>query len=231
MIQSLTFNDQLQNLKKITNHEKLLVEILRTYQELSPVEDACLCRYSPIGFLGEGVISLERGNIKYIHDLRYDIRTLPTIEASIRERKARYYEGQELFEKTSSHYIIDSNVTSFLVTPIYNGTGILGFIYSMNVKKEGEIHQRLLDSLTNFGEQAGQILQSFSQEAKKDLLSNRELEVMKEISHGASTKEIAESLGISEFTVKQYVKLAIKKTGAANRVHAVSKLIRKGILT
>lgn len=232
MVQSLTFNDQLQELKKITNHEKLLVEILRIFQEMSPVEDVCLCRYSPIGFLGEGVISLEHGNIKYIHDLRYDIRTLPTIEASLMERKARYYEGQELFEKTSSQYVIDSNVNSFLVMPIFTGTAIHGFIFSMNVQKEGEIHQQLLDSLTQFGEQAGQILQSFSQGTKKqELLSNRELEVMKEVSHGASTKEIAESLGLSEFTVKQYVKLAIKKTGASNRVHAVSELIRSGILT
>ncbi|WP_422122432.1 response regulator transcription factor [Planococcus sp. X10-3] len=54
---------------------------------------------------------------------------------------------------------------------------------------------------------------------------------MKEISRGAASKEIADSLGISEFTVKQYVKLAIKKTRATNRVHAVSELIRRGIIT
>lgn len=231
LIQTVHLSEQLQNLKRITNHEKLLVEILKTYKESSPVEDAYLCRYSPIGFLGEGVISLEHEDIKYIHDLRYDIRTVPTIEAAIVERKARYYKGQDLFEKTSSQYIIDSSVTSFLVMPIFNGTAPLGFIYSLNVQKEPEIQQSLLDYLTYFGEQTGQILQSFSQQHKQHLLSNRELEVMKEISRGATTKEIAESLGISEFTVKQYVKLAIKKIGAENRVHAVSELLRRGILT
>lgn len=231
MVQSLPLIDQLRYLKDITSHEKLLVEILRTFQELSPVEDAYLCRYSPIGFLGEGIISLENGDIKYIHDLRYDIRTLPTIEASLMERKARFYEGQELFEKTSSQYIIDSNVTSFLVMPIFSGTAILGFIYSLNIRKEGEIHQALLDCLTKFGAETGQILLSFSEGVKQEFLSNREYQVMKEISHGASTKEIAESLSLSEFTVKQYVKLAIKKTGADNRVHAIAELIRSGVLT
>lgn len=154
-----------------------------------------------------------------------------SFEAAIMERKARYYEGQELFEKTSSQYIIDSSVNSFLVMPIFNGTVVMGFIYSMNIQKEGEILQPILDRLTEFVGQTGQILQSFSQQTKQGLLSNRELEVMKEISQGAATKEIADSLGISEFTVKQYVKLAIRKTGVANRVHAVSDLIRRGIIT
>ncbi|TWT25252.1 response regulator transcription factor [Planomicrobium sp. CPCC 101110] len=231
MVQPIAFYDQLQNLKKIENHEKLIVEILRTFTRLCLVEDAYLCRYSPIGFLGEGVISLKQEKISYIHDVRYDIRTLPTIEVAIMERQARYYESQELFEKTSSQYIIDSNVSSFLVMPIFNGTGVIGFIYSMNILEEREILQSTLDCLTEFGGQAGRILQSFSHHAKQDVLSNRELEVMKEISRGAATKEIADSLGISEFTVKQYVKLAIKKTGALNRVHAVSELIRRGIIT
>ncbi|WP_162287871.1 response regulator transcription factor [Indiicoccus explosivorum] len=201
------------------------------FTRLCPVGKAYLCRYSPIGFLGEGVISLKQEEINYIHDLRYDIRTLPTIEAAIKERRAKYYGSQELFEKTSSQYIIDSNVTSFLVMPIFEGITVMGFIYSMEIPDDEEISPSLLDQLTEFGEQVGRILHSFSLNTGREMLSNRELEVMKEISRGAATKEIADSLGISEFTVKQYVKLAIKKTGAANRVHAVSELIRRGIIT
>lgn len=231
MVQTNTFYEQLQTLKKISNHEKFIVGLLETFKEMCPVDDAYLCRYSQIGFLGEGVISLEQGKIKYIHDLRYDIRTLPTIEAAIMERKARYYEGQELFEKTSSHYVIDSKVNSFLVMPIFNGTAVMGFIYSLNVQKDKEILQSTLDRLTEFGEMAGRVLQSNSHQLKQEVLSNRELEVMKEISQGSATKEIADSLGISEFTVKQYVKLAIKKVGAVNRVHAVSELMRRGIIS
>ncbi|MFD2970395.1 LuxR C-terminal-related transcriptional regulator [Peribacillus deserti] len=34
-------------------------------------------------------------------------------------------------------------------------------------------------------------------------------------------------MGISELTVKQYVKTAIKKLGAHNRSHAVGELVRK----
>ena len=53
------------------------------------------------------------------------------------------------------------------------------------------------------------------------------------VSHawGESSKEMADSMNISELTVKKYVKSAIKKLGANNRSHAVGELIRKGIIS
>jgi DNA-binding CsgD family transcriptional regulator len=62
-------------------------------------------------------------------------------------------------------------------------------------------------------------------------LSKRELEVMRKISWGESMKEMADAMDISELTVKQYVKSAIKKLGAHNRSHAVSELLRRGIIS
>lgn len=41
---------------------------------------------------------------------------------------------------------------------------------------------------------------------------------------------MADSMTISELTVKQYVKSAIKKLGAQNRAHAVAELFRKELL-
>nr|WP_275581947.1 LuxR C-terminal-related transcriptional regulator [Brevibacillus fulvus] len=61
-------------------------------------------------------------------------------------------------------------------------------------------------------------------------LSKRELEVMKKVAWGESTKEMAQSMHLSEVTVKQYVNSAIKKLNAKNRSHAVAELFRKGIL-
>ena len=54
---------------------------------------------------------------------------------------------------------------------------------------------------------------------------------MKPIAWGESSKEMADSMNISELTVKKYVKSAIKKLGANNRSHAVGELIRKGIIS
>lgn len=54
---------------------------------------------------------------------------------------------------------------------------------------------------------------------------------MKKIAMGQMAKEMAISMGISESTVKQYVKSAINKLGAKNRTHAVAILFQKGIIS
>ncbi|WP_286163972.1 LuxR C-terminal-related transcriptional regulator [Bacillus sp. AFS088145] len=51
------------------------------------------------------------------------------------------------------------------------------------------------------------------------------------IAWGESTNEMADSMNISELTVKQYIYSAIKKLGANNRSYAVGELIRKGIIS
>lgn len=227
---ALTYSndDLIFRLKNIPTQEQLIVEVLKAFTNICRVEESHFFRYSPIGFLGEGIISLKENQVQHIPEARYDVRSLPTMEAAILERKAKYYNAQQIFENTGSNYVIESTVHSFLVLPLFNGITVFGFICGIN--KEGEMQKGLLEELTAFGEQVGNILHSFSMVQTQPLLSNRELEVMKEISKGAATKEIAISLRISEATVKQYVKLAIKKTGAANRVHAVAELMRRGII-
>lgn len=63
------------------------------------------------------------------------------------------------------------------------------------------------------------------------LLSRRELEVMKRISWGESIKEMANKMDITESTVKQYIKTAIRKLGARNRTHAIGELFRMGVIS
>lgn len=52
-------------------------------------------------------------------------------------------------------------------------------------------------------------------------LSKRKLEVMQYVALGENTKEIASSIQISDLTENQYIKLAIKKLKAQNRVEAI----------
>jgi DNA-binding CsgD family transcriptional regulator len=91
--------------------------------------------------------------------------------------------------------------------------------------------EKTLSSYSLYGKLIGKYLHSSRETDAPTLLSKRELEVMKRISQGESTKEMADSMKISELTVKQYVKTAIKKLGANNRSHAVGELLRRGIIT
>jgi DNA-binding NarL/FixJ family response regulator len=64
----------------------------------------------------------------------------------------------------------------------------------------------------------------------KDELSPRELEVVQTVAHGKSNKEIGQKLGISEETVKGYLRSILPKLGAHDRAHAVALSLQRGLL-
>ncbi len=57
-------------------------------------------------------------------------------------------------------------------------------------------------------------------------LSTREQDVLRLLSNGATNREIAESLGISENTVKAHLKSVLRKLGVSNRVEAAGWALR-----
>jgi DNA-binding CsgD family transcriptional regulator len=61
-------------------------------------------------------------------------------------------------------------------------------------------------------------------------LTHKELEILRWMKHGKSNAEIAEIQGLSVKTIEYHVGNILKKLGAANRVTAVVKAIRDGLL-
>jgi DNA-binding NarL/FixJ family response regulator len=64
----------------------------------------------------------------------------------------------------------------------------------------------------------------------EDDLSEREIEVLREVSRGTSNKIIASHLSISEATVKAHIKNILLKLGASDRTHAVNIAMTRGFL-
>ena len=62
-------------------------------------------------------------------------------------------------------------------------------------------------------------------------LTPREREVLELLAHGLSNRQIAERLGISEHTAKFHVASISGKLGAASRTEAVSRGVRRGLIT
>lgn len=62
----------------------------------------------------------------------------------------------------------------------------------------------------------------------KKILTNREEEVFSLLVKNKTTKEIAESLNISEKTVRNHISNAMQKLGVKGRAQAVVELIRLG---
>jgi DNA-binding NarL/FixJ family response regulator len=61
-------------------------------------------------------------------------------------------------------------------------------------------------------------------------LSDRELTVLQELTHGKSTREVAEHIHVSEETVKTYLKQIFKKLGVRDRTEAVAEAFRRGLV-
>ena len=61
-------------------------------------------------------------------------------------------------------------------------------------------------------------------------LTGREREVLQRIAEGASGKQIARALGISERTVKFHTASILGKLGADNRAQAVALAVQRGLL-
>jgi DNA-binding NarL/FixJ family response regulator len=64
----------------------------------------------------------------------------------------------------------------------------------------------------------------------EERLSAREIEVLSQVAQGASNREIARQLHISEATVKSHLIHIFGKLGVADRTAAVTTALKRGIL-
>ena len=63
----------------------------------------------------------------------------------------------------------------------------------------------------------------------KLVLTNRELNIVREVAGGLSNKQIARRLGISEKTVRNHLTRAFDKLHVTNRTEAVMRALRLGL--
>jgi DNA-binding CsgD family transcriptional regulator len=63
-----------------------------------------------------------------------------------------------------------------------------------------------------------------------ELLSDRELEVLRLLARGQTTLQISEDLFISENTVKTHIRHILDKMEVGNRAEAVAKALQAGMI-
>lgn len=68
------------------------------------------------------------------------------------------------------------------------------------------------------------------EESSQPAISRRELQCLKLTANGLTSEEIAQELGLSVHTANQYLANAVQKLDAANRIHAVAKALREGLI-
>jgi DNA-binding NarL/FixJ family response regulator len=75
-----------------------------------------------------------------------------------------------------------------------------------------------------------EVAERLSEYFPKVVLSAREVEVLTLVAQGLANKEVADKLGTASGTVKIHVQNILGKLGAADRTHAVTLAIQRGIL-
>ena len=77
----------------------------------------------------------------------------------------------------------------------------------------------------------GAVATSIAQHIGEKPLSDREIEVLTLIADGHRNKTVADSLSISDETVKMHVKNCMAKLNARDRTHAVTIAVQRGYIT
>ena len=75
-----------------------------------------------------------------------------------------------------------------------------------------------------------EVTERFGDQAPHSALTPREVEVLSFVARGMANKEIAEHLGTAPGTVKMHIQNILAKLSAADRTHAVTIAIERGIL-
>jgi two-component system response regulator DegU len=110
-------------------------------------------------------------------------------------------------------------------------TTIQSLIKAIKSVSKGEIWverkmiSRMVDRDTNIGPGANQ-----RQDAPKELLTSREREVLALLKEGKTNKEIAQTLYISEKTVKSHMNSIFRKFNVNGRLQAIVHAIKNGLL-
>jgi DNA-binding NarL/FixJ family response regulator len=75
-----------------------------------------------------------------------------------------------------------------------------------------------------------EVASEIAEHVADDGLTDREIEVLRQVATGTPNKIIAAQLSVSDATVKSHMKSILSKLGANDRTHAVTIAMKRGIL-
>lgn len=106
--------------------------------------------------------------------------------------------------------------------------GAMGYLLKSSLRTE------MLDAIQSVSQGRRYLHREIAEEIAlhilDDSLSEREIMVLQLVAVGKANKQVAWELGISEETVKGYLKTIFTKLGVADRTHAVTVAARRGII-
>lgn len=145
-------------------------------------------------------------------------RTMPGIEIIIMTDRLDGGKALQAIEVGATGYILKDIPASNLATALRSVCNGRAFIHP-------EITRKLMDNLGRMmREQQGR------QRLEPDGLTQRQFDILVELTHGGSYAEIAGKFALTEGTIKTHVHNILAKLGCHNRSQLVAYVLRKGLV-
>lgn len=107
--------------------------------------------------------------------------------------------------------------------------GASGYLLKSNIRKDlGETIRAVYAGRRRI---SPEVAAELAEHVADDMLSEREVDVLRRVAGGASNKIIADHLSVSEATVKAHMKSILAKLNANDRAHAVTIGMKRGFLS
>lgn len=122
---------------------------------------------------------------------------------------------------------VDRAGIAFPVSIERGRSGVVVFAGDAMAVDEGELCDAHARCFAIFADVARQRVQDC---AKTPPVSKREVECLRLTANGLTSEDIAATLGLSVHTANQYLTNSTQKLNAVNRIHAVAKALRSGLI-
>ncbi|WP_274308330.1 response regulator transcription factor [Solibacillus daqui] len=218
---------QIQSISSVSSHYEKQILAVRGFMDIFNFSRVSLYFYSTLSKVGEGILCIDQQGVSSLQEWRDDVRNMPPIYSAIKERTPKHIDSQSIHQIPVK--FTNGVTTELIVVPISYSSHVVGYA-CMGSTDSFIVKDNLLESLAMYGQHLGQIFGEDDYPGYSKKISKREIDVLQRMSWGESTKIMAVSLGISEFTVQDYVQSAIRKLEVLNRVQGVAEALRRGII-
>lgn len=201
--------------------------ILNGFIKFFPFQRVSFFSYSPFNKVIHGILQIDNGQVSSMESICGKVLNIPLINKAIQHNKPQYIYFKDEDEMVfPGCYIEKYNLTSLFIIPVSISNTVLGVVF---IDRFTGKYLFNLQEMKGYFDTAVEAM-LLNSKYKQQVLSKRELQTLKPLSNGYSTKEIAAMFNISEFTVRDYISTVMRKLGAKNRTEAVSIAIRSGII-
>lgn len=203
--------------------------------KIEPFRRSALFLYNPLTQSIEGVYA-HNLDLAEVLQIRESQRTIPMLRKVMSFSKPVYFADVTL--ALPEHYTEHFRLSSLVVTPLRSVDGqTIGVLLVDNNGKRFSTSDAVLATVDELVRRTALAVDMCLSQPGPTLpspalsnLTTRELEVLQLVAEGTQTKDVAEKLHISEYTVTEHLTSIYRKLDVRNRVQAVAKAIREGVI-